>query len=103
MEACSAGLDLGFRMTSLAARGAGSGSRGFWEDSDGVTRAREARLGNHRGMKEKQQGATILVDLIKALTMFLILIEGFEGQGPILAHSYRGLSLPWWKAAAELS
>lgn len=100
-EACSEGLDLGFGMTSLAARGAGSGSQGFWEDSDGVTWAREARLENHRGMKEKQQVATILVGLIKAPTM--LLIGGFEGEGLILARSHRGLSLPWWKAAAELS
>lgn len=50
-EACSAGLDLGFRMRSLAAewRDAGSRGRGFWEDSDGITRAGEARLEKSRG------------------------------------------------------
>lgn len=75
MEACSAGLDLGFRMTSLAAawreREARGGGRGFWEDSDGITWAGEARLENHRGMEEKQRVATVSVNLIKALT-FLV-------------------------------
>lgn len=73
-EACSAGLDLGFRMRSLAAewRDAGSRGRGFWEDSDGITRAGEARLENHEEVEEKQQVATVSVNLMRALAMSLV-------------------------------
>lgn len=52
METCSAGLGLGFRMTSLV----GSGGRGFWEDLDGITWAGEARLENHSGDVRKAAG-----------------------------------------------
>lgn len=52
-------------------------------------------------MEEKHPVATISVNLIKALPVFLI--EGFEDEGLIVAQSYRGLSLSWREAVAELS
>lgn len=61
-------------MRSLAAewRAAGSRGRGFWEDSDGITRAGEARLENHKEVEEKQQVATVSVNLMRALAMSLV-------------------------------